>query len=68
MEVLRANWVKATDFQQKVDIATQIQELHYKDAIYVNLGQGFGFRAHRDYVKGVINHAVPIFWNVWLDK
>ena len=68
MEALRADWVRATAFDDQVDIARQIQELHYEDAIYINLGQGFGFRASRDYVKGIINHAVPIFWNIWLDK
>ncbi|HXH13657.1 MAG TPA: ABC transporter substrate-binding protein [Alphaproteobacteria bacterium] len=68
MEKLRAEWASTLDEARKKQLVEEIQQLAYEEVPYVPLGQWTTQRAHRKYVKGVLQFPAPILWNVWLDK
>ena len=68
MEQLRAEWAHTLDPAKKKQLVEEIQTLAYDEVPYVPLGQAITRRAHRNYVKGVLQFAAPVLWNVSLDK
>jgi peptide/nickel transport system substrate-binding protein len=68
MEKLRAEWVRTRDAARQKELVEEIQKLAYEEVPYVPLGQALQLQAHRDHVKGIVPFAVPVLWNIWLDK
>jgi peptide/nickel transport system substrate-binding protein len=64
IEELRARWVKATDSEERQEIAAKIQERAFEVVPYIPTGQYKDMTAYRKNMRGVIA-APPIFmWNV----
>ncbi len=68
MEKLRIEWAKTTDEAKRKELAEEIQKLAMDEVPYIPLGENTNYRAHRDHVKGVLQFAAPVLWNIWLDK
>ena len=64
IERLRAAWIDATDPAQRKQLAADIQQEAFTEAVYVPLGQYFQSAAWRANVTGHLKGQPPIFWNV----
>lgn len=67
MERLRTEWVRATDPARRKQIADEIQKLAYDEVPYVLWGQFVQPTVYRKNVRGVLNFACAVFWNIALD-
>lgn len=67
MEKLRADWVRATDPARRKQLAEEIQKLAYDEVPYVLWGQFVQPTIYRKNVRGVLNFACPVFWNISLE-
>lgn len=67
MERLRTEWVRATDPTRRKQIAEEIQKLAYDEVPYVLWGQFLQPTVYRKNVRGVLNFACAIFWNITLE-
>jgi peptide/nickel transport system substrate-binding protein len=64
IEALRAQWVEASDLEDRQDIAAQIQQRAFETVPYIPTGQYTPKTAYRNNVKGVIAAPVILLWNV----
>jgi len=64
MEKLRAEWVRALDPARRKRLAEEIQKLAYDEVPYVLWGQFVQPTVYRKTVRGVLNFACAVFWNI----
>jgi peptide/nickel transport system substrate-binding protein len=64
MEALRAQWVTASDLEDRQGIATQMQQHAFESVPYIPTGQYTPKTAYRRNVKGRIAGPVMLMWNV----
>jgi peptide/nickel transport system substrate-binding protein len=64
LEQLITGWVRATDEQERKQLAEQIQKLALSEVTYVPWGEWGQPTAFRKTVKDVLQFGSPIFWNV----
>jgi peptide/nickel transport system substrate-binding protein len=67
LDKLRSEWVRAVEPVRKKQIAEQIQLLAYDEVPYVLWGQFKQPTAFRKSVRGVLNFACAVFWNISID-
>jgi peptide/nickel transport system substrate-binding protein len=63
LEELRQAWFDAPDLAGQQAVARQIQEVAFREAPYLPLGQYFQATAYRRGLTGVLK-GLPLFWNV----
>jgi peptide/nickel transport system substrate-binding protein len=64
LEAQRTAWFDAPDLAAQQAAARRQQEIAFEEAPTLPLGQAFGSTAYRKNITGVLNSAVPMFWNV----
>ncbi len=64
IEALRAEWVKASDLEDRQGIAAQIQQRAFETVPYIPTGQYTPKTAYRSNIKGRIAAPVILMWNV----
>lgn len=65
IESLKNDFARATAFDEKKKIATEIQKEAYEQVIYIPLGQYTQPSAWRKSLTGVLDGpATPLFWNI----
>ncbi len=64
IEALRAQWVKATDSEDRQGIAAQMQQRAFEAVPYIPTGQYTPKTAYRNNIKGRIAAPVFLLWNV----
>ncbi len=64
IEALRAQWVKASDLEDRQGIAEQIQRRAFEVVPYLPVGQFMPKTAYRTNVKGVLTAPAILMWNV----
>jgi peptide/nickel transport system substrate-binding protein len=64
LEELRTEWLKASDFEARQEIAAKIQERAFEVVPYVPTGQFVARTAYRKNIKGVISAPAIFMWNV----
>jgi peptide/nickel transport system substrate-binding protein len=67
LDRLRADWVKATDPARRKQLAEQIQQAAYDEVPYALWGQFTQPTAFRKNVRGVLQFACAVYWNISLD-
>ncbi len=67
IEKLRSDWVRATDPARRKQIVDEIQKLAYDEVPYALWGQFVQPTAFRKNVRGVLNFACAVFWNISVD-
>lgn len=63
LEMLRDQWLQATDLAAQKALAERMQAQAFIDVPYVPLGQQFQQTAHRAELSGILP-GMPVFWNV----
>ena len=61
---MRAEWVKASDLEDRQGIAAQIQQRAFETVPYIPTGQYTPKTAYRSNIKGRIAGPVIVMWNV----
>ncbi len=64
IEALRTQWLRTTDFAQQKKLAEEIQVQAFQDVPYIPLGQMISPTAYRADLTGILQGAVPVFWNI----
>jgi peptide/nickel transport system substrate-binding protein len=64
IEVLRAEWIKASDLEERQEIAAKIQARAFEVVPYIPTGQFTPKTAYRKTLTGVIPAPVILMWNV----
>ena len=64
IEALRAEWVKASDLEDRQAIAEKIQQRAFETVPYIPTGQYTPKTAYRGNIKGRIAGPVIVMWNV----
>jgi peptide/nickel transport system substrate-binding protein len=64
LEALRAQWLNATDIEERQGIAAKLQERAFEVVPYIPTGQFDAKTAYRKNVKGIINAPAFLMWNV----
>ena len=64
IEDLRAAWIDATDAEEQVRIARDLQAEALEEVVYAPLGRYFQPTAWRSNITGILRTTVPVFWNV----
>ena len=64
IEALRVEWLQTTDFEKQKQIARDTQLQAFEDVPYIPLGQTIASTAYRANLTGILDGAVPVFWNV----
>jgi peptide/nickel transport system substrate-binding protein len=64
IEELRNQWLSTTDLARQREIARQIQMQAFQDVPYIPLGQMISPTAYRANLTGMLQGAVPVFWNI----
>jgi peptide/nickel transport system substrate-binding protein len=64
LEVMRRDWLKAADSEERAEIASKIQEHAFETVPYIPTGQFLPKTAYRKNVKGVIDAPALLMWNV----
>jgi peptide/nickel transport system substrate-binding protein len=64
IETLRDQWIDTDDAAKEKQLATEIQQEVFTQALYVPLGQYFQSAAWRKNITGHLKGPVPVFWNV----
>ncbi len=67
MEKLRGEWLRAPDQAKRKQFADEIQKLAYDEVPYALWGQFVQPTVYRKNVRGVLNFACPVFWNISVD-
>jgi peptide/nickel transport system substrate-binding protein len=64
IEALRNDWLKASDSEERQEIAAKIQARAFETVPYIPTGQYSPKTAYRKSVKGVIDAPALLMWNV----
>jgi peptide/nickel transport system substrate-binding protein len=64
LEALRNDWLKASDSEERQEIAAKIQARAFETVPYIPTGQYLPKTAYRKNVKGVIDAPALLMWNV----
>ena len=64
LEAMRAEWVKASDLEDRQGIAAQMQQRAFESVPYIPTGQYTPKTAYRSNIKGRIAAPVFLMWNV----
>ncbi len=64
LEELRTQWLKASDSEERQDIAAKIQQRAFEVVPYVPTGQFFTKTAYRKNIKGYVSAPAIFMWNV----
>jgi peptide/nickel transport system substrate-binding protein len=65
LEALRAQWLGATDSEERQEIAGQLQRRAFEVVPYIPTGQVVIMNAYRKNIKGILESpGVPLMWNV----
>ena len=66
LEKLALDWVRATDYAKRKQLADEIQRVALSEVTYVPWGEWVQPTVFRKNVRDVLKFAAPIFWNVKL--
>ena len=64
IEALRTQWLRTTGLAQQKKLAEEIQVQAFQDVPYIPLGQMISPTAYRADLTGILQGAVPVFWNI----
>ncbi len=64
IEKLRGEYANTTDEARRKEIARQAQLRALQSVPYVPLGQMFLVRGHSTKLSGILNAAIPVYWNI----
>ena len=64
IEALRADWIKASDLEDRQEVATKIQRRAFETVPYVPTGLFAAKTAYRKNVEGIIQGPAIFQWNV----
>ncbi len=65
LEALRAQWLKATDLEERQEIAARLQQRAFEVVPYIPTGQFVNKTAYRKNIKGIVESpALFLMWNV----
>lgn len=68
-EELRSAYAFAANPAKRKEVVVELQKWLYDDVVpYVNYGQFYVPSGYQDYVHGVIKSAIPVFWNIQIEK
>jgi peptide/nickel transport system substrate-binding protein len=67
MEKLRRDWVGLTNPAKRKQLAEEIQKFAYDDVPYALWGEFVTPAAYRKSVRGLLQFAAPLLWNISLD-
>jgi peptide/nickel transport system substrate-binding protein len=64
LEKLRDSFATSADPAKRADIAKQVQLRALQTLPYVPLGQMYLVRGHSAKLSGILNAAIPVYWNI----
>ena len=64
VEKLRNGFASVSDTAKRVEIAKAVQVRALETLPYVPLGQMYLVRAHSAKLTGILNAAIPVYWNI----
>jgi peptide/nickel transport system substrate-binding protein len=65
LEALRTQWLKATDLEERQEIATKLQQRAFEVVTYIATGEFVNKTAYRKNIKGVVESpALFLMWSV----
>jgi peptide/nickel transport system substrate-binding protein len=68
MEKMRRDWVAQSDPARRKQLAEEIQKVAYDEVPYALWGEFVTPAATRKNVRGMLNFAAPLLWNISLER